>query len=438
MSFSRVKPGGWAANEKLSSAQQNQLDIDHANAVDKTGDSITGEVGFLGGSSAVMASGSMLKLANGSVFEGQSGSTSVFRSGSFLTVNVGCTLVVASTMTISGLLQSTGNASFAGSTFTIGGSTSVTINGATSVNGNAFFSQPVTCFNNLLIDGNSIAGDRKLRVFDAAYLDIEEFSRMRVLSGAFADVFGTALFKDGSATTFEDGSTLLLAAGSAMQCHSSLTVTPTGTLFCSFGGTTTFANTPVFQTGFTVSAGTTNVSGTLHVSAAANLSGATTFSGTTTFNSVTNLAGATTITGVLNRLRLTPRIVSKRLALCDCLATQAGAPVAFAYNTTTDAVEIGANTTLTIALDLPDNCTLTSLEYTWTGTGSIEAAIRANSSIIGTLSTSTTPGTYTIALSEIVSRSSNVYRFTFKETSVNIPTLTKVVVTYTVSEYAEG
>jgi hypothetical protein len=438
MSFSRVKPDGWAVNEKLTSAQQNQLDIDHTKAVDKTGDAVTGEIGFLGGSSIVMSTGSILKIADGAVMEGQSGSTSVFRSGSFITVNSGCNFVVASTMTISGLLQAVGNASFTGSTFTIGGSTSVTINGATSVNGNAFFSLPVTCFDNLLIDGNSIAGDRKLRVFDAAYLDIEAFSRMRVLSGAFMDVSGTAFFKDGSSTTFESGSTLSLVAGSAMQCHSSLTITPTGTLFCSFGGTTTFANTPVFQSGFTVSSGTANISGTLNVSAATNISGATTFSGTTTFNSVTNFAGATTITGVLNRLRLTPRVVTKRLSLCNCLATQAGAPIPFEYNTTTDAVEIGANTTLAVALDLPDNCTLTSLEYTWTGSGSIEAAIRANASIIGTLSTSTTPGTYTISLSEIVSRSSKAYRFTFKETATNIPTLTSVSVTYTVSEYAEG
>jgi hypothetical protein len=37
-----------------------------------------------------------------------------------------------------------------------------------------------------------------------------------------------------------------------------------------------------------------------------------------------------------------------------------------------------------------------------------------------------------------VSRSSKAYRFTFKETATNIPTLTSVSVTYTVSEYAEG
>lgn len=34
MSFTRAKPAGWATGEVLTSAQQNQLDADHANAVD--------------------------------------------------------------------------------------------------------------------------------------------------------------------------------------------------------------------------------------------------------------------------------------------------------------------------------------------------------------------------------------------------------------------
>lgn len=38
MAFSRIKGSGWAVNEILTSAQISALDIDHANAVDKTGD----------------------------------------------------------------------------------------------------------------------------------------------------------------------------------------------------------------------------------------------------------------------------------------------------------------------------------------------------------------------------------------------------------------
>lgn len=48
MTFPRVNPGSWAVNDKLTSTQQNQLDIDHANAVDKTGDTISGTVNLAG------------------------------------------------------------------------------------------------------------------------------------------------------------------------------------------------------------------------------------------------------------------------------------------------------------------------------------------------------------------------------------------------------
>jgi hypothetical protein len=41
MSFSRVNALGWGLYEELSSAQMNALDIDHANALDKTGDALS-------------------------------------------------------------------------------------------------------------------------------------------------------------------------------------------------------------------------------------------------------------------------------------------------------------------------------------------------------------------------------------------------------------
>ncbi len=43
--FTRVKPAGYAANEKLTSAQANQLDIDHAKSVngDDGGHELRGE-----------------------------------------------------------------------------------------------------------------------------------------------------------------------------------------------------------------------------------------------------------------------------------------------------------------------------------------------------------------------------------------------------------
>lgn len=46
MSFSRVNPPGWAVGDKFTSAQANALDVDHANALDKTtaGDALSGVV----------------------------------------------------------------------------------------------------------------------------------------------------------------------------------------------------------------------------------------------------------------------------------------------------------------------------------------------------------------------------------------------------------
>jgi hypothetical protein len=46
MSFTRVNPGGWSVNAQLGSSQMNSLDIDHANALDKStaGDQLAGVV----------------------------------------------------------------------------------------------------------------------------------------------------------------------------------------------------------------------------------------------------------------------------------------------------------------------------------------------------------------------------------------------------------
>lgn len=60
MSFTRVKPSGWAFGEILTSAQMNSLDIDHANAFDaSTGGIVTGDVtaNNLSAGTAVVAGG---------------------------------------------------------------------------------------------------------------------------------------------------------------------------------------------------------------------------------------------------------------------------------------------------------------------------------------------------------------------------------------------
>lgn len=69
MSFSKVNAGGWPVNGKLTSSQINQLDTDHANALDKSvaGDTILGTVGFSGSGniSANQASSVKSLVSNG-------------------------------------------------------------------------------------------------------------------------------------------------------------------------------------------------------------------------------------------------------------------------------------------------------------------------------------------------------------------------------------
>lgn len=66
MSFSRVNAPGWAVNDKLTSSQMNALDIDHANAVDKTtaGDTVSGTLAIAATGKVSTSSGGILELAN--------------------------------------------------------------------------------------------------------------------------------------------------------------------------------------------------------------------------------------------------------------------------------------------------------------------------------------------------------------------------------------
>lgn len=76
MSISRIKPTGWAINEKLTSAQMNQLDIDHANSLDKTiaGDTISGPITMSSTSSLTFNNGSDLNISGGVTITIDSGS----------------------------------------------------------------------------------------------------------------------------------------------------------------------------------------------------------------------------------------------------------------------------------------------------------------------------------------------------------------------------
>lgn len=442
MSFSRVKPDSWAVNEKLTSAQQNQLDIDHAKAVDKTGDTITGNVHVGNGARITVDSVGQIRVDSGGAYNAQSGSNTNFVSGAAATFNDGSTLAMLGTMAFFG-----GDLSFDSSS--------------------TFAAACVSQFTgNVEFNGSGVLGSMLVKVQTGADVRVKTGSRIYVESGgslvvangAGVDVEGTIAFAathissyaassqifhqgitthlstnvdtyaTGSQTvhatastdTYQNGALLTQASGSIWTMSGVTNLATGGALNLQSGSAVTFASVPTLGNGFTASAGTSSIAGTLNVSATANFS------------------GTTTITGASNRLKLTPRSRDKRLVLSRALVIGAGVPINFNYDITSDTVEIGSGTTIILDLDLPNGSTLTGIEYTWTGTGDVDAAVRANAVILGGVQSTTSPGTYTISTTENMLRDTTSYRFTFAETSTNIPKLTKVVVTYTVSEYDEG
>ena len=428
--FTRVKPLGWAVNEKLTSAQQNQLDIDHANAVDKNGDDFLADLVFNSGARALIASGARLAVLSGGVLEAQSGSNSNFLGGSFLTVQSGAALSVA------GSLTTTGNVAISSGTFSVSAPVSLTINSQMSVNGLSFFSADTTHYDDLIMDGNSVPGSIKLRVKDAAYLDIEDTSRGRFLSGATlemqsgstANFSGFSNWLSGSAgiwaagstethlgtVTYGSGSTVEFASGSTVNVKGAITFTPTCTAFFSFGGTTSFATTPTFFNGLTVSAGTTSITGT------------NTLAGTNT------ISGTTTLTGAGNRLKLTPRTISRFMALSSAFQTAA------TYNHINDRISLGSGSIVAVELRVPQNSIIEEVVVVWSGTGNVTISVHQNSVIVGGPVISTSPGTITIPVHTTALTDQATYRLSFVENASNSPVLHSVKVTFTVSEYDDG
>ena len=73
MSFTRANAGGWAVGDKLTSAQANALDIDHANALDKTGDTVAGTINLGTGTLALNSTGTITVGATGAINANASG-----------------------------------------------------------------------------------------------------------------------------------------------------------------------------------------------------------------------------------------------------------------------------------------------------------------------------------------------------------------------------
>lgn len=93
MSFTRVNSIGWGTGDVLTSAQANQLDVDHANALDKTsaGDTLAGVVTTSGAGSihAATAGGVEATVAGGITANAQGGIQSGVSAGIALTGGTG-------------------------------------------------------------------------------------------------------------------------------------------------------------------------------------------------------------------------------------------------------------------------------------------------------------------------------------------------------------
>lgn len=120
MTILRIKPSSWAVNEKLTSAQMNQVDTNATYALDRRdgySDTLSSTVTVANGGSFTFGSGTSIATNSGAsaIF---SGSVAVSSSGT-LTVSSGATTTLAGTNNI------TGNTTFSTGTLTVNSATSL-------------------------------------------------------------------------------------------------------------------------------------------------------------------------------------------------------------------------------------------------------------------------------------------------------------------------
>ena len=99
MSFSRLFPTGKAFGDKFAASELTQLDIDHANALDKTNDTVSGTINWANGSKIVAKSGARVEYETGSVQELKTGSTTIVRPNATIRLDPGGTINSAGLLT---------------------------------------------------------------------------------------------------------------------------------------------------------------------------------------------------------------------------------------------------------------------------------------------------------------------------------------------------
>lgn len=225
MSFNKIKPAGWAVNEKLTSAQMNALDTDHANAIDKTGDTVEGVIEFDGSSGGFVSvkNNAYLSIETGSSLILQAGSSTffndsvVFQTASNVFFDVGSSLT-----TSAGVLSTFGGPVTFNDIFTANGTTN--FNGTVAINNNSLITAPSICSSSITCNGGT----------------------------------GTGFALTGSSTTFEVGSTCKINcnAGSTLEVKGSASFICTGA--ASFNGNASFSTGSVNFYGTTTIAGASN------------------------------------------------------------------------------------------------------------------------------------------------------------------------------------
>lgn len=255
---------------------------------------------------------------------------------------------------------------------------------------------------------------------------------------------------DTTARPAGNGGTFDFNSSSFILFKGAVTFTPTSTTIFSFGSTLGFSNTPTFSFGFNA------VGGTVTVSTPAVLSGSTTTisSATTTLSGTeVNISGVATIVGSTRRLRLTPRSVTRKLNLAKArfgimffdgsvgqspLYNEANASVVVKVDS------VGPVTPIDVSfpIEIPNGCLLDSISVTHIGDATVQYVLRRNSTSIGGIGATASPGTGVMPIGGItIDNSVNVYTIIAQVSTpggFKVCEIESMSLTYTVSEYDEA
>lgn len=143
MTFSKIQPTGWAENQKLLSSEMNDLDTDHANAIDGAGGgayTLTGPLSIDGDDIALGAGTDVIEIGDTSAVTLAIEATTSFGTGVTI-ASGGATIAGNSTISGNLTLNGTGALSVTGNA-TIGNASgdAHSITGTTTVNGPVVYS----------------------------------------------------------------------------------------------------------------------------------------------------------------------------------------------------------------------------------------------------------------------------------------------------------